>query len=187
VRDRSHEYPVAEPSVRRMDHGRQSSFNMDGGIHEVPIAGVEGRLWVCGKHLIAPKPDVVLSDTRASHVVCLVKEHELAGRFDEYIVWLRESGRATWAPTSDFGFDPLDKVLALFEGVFARLTSGESVVVHCAAGKGRAGTFASALCVMAGMGVDDAVAHVRRHRPGAGPEAGEQREILDELARRLSR
>lgn len=170
-----------------MEQKRSGSLNMDGGIHEIPIAGVEGRLWVCGKHLIAPKPDAVLSATLASHVVCLVKEHELADRFDEYIVWLRESGRATWAPTSDFGFDPLDTVLPLLEGIFARMTSGESVIVHCAAGMGRAGTFASALCVMAGMGVDDAVAHVRRHRPGAGPEAGEQREILEELAARLDR
>ena len=170
-----------------MEQWRGGSLNMDGGIHEIPLVGVTGRLWVCGKHRIAPDPDEVLSTTSATHVVCLVKEFELADRFDDYIEWLRRSGRATWAPTSDFGFDPLDTVFPLFEEIFARMVSGESVVVHCAAGKGRAGTFASALCVMAGMTVDDAVAHVRRHRPGAGPEAGEQRAILDELATRLAR
>lgn len=170
-----------------MEQRRGGSLNMDGGIHEVPITGVTGRLWVCGKHRIAPNPEEVLSTTSATHVVCLVKEFELKDRFDEYIVWLRESGRATWAPTSDFGFDPLDRVLPLFESVFARMNVGESVIVHCGAGLGRAGTFASALCVMAGMDVDDAVAHVRRHRPGAGPEVGEQRAILEELAARLDR
>ena len=170
-----------------MEQRPSGSLNMDGGIHEVPIARTAGRLWVCGKHRIAPNPEATLLATGATHVVCLVKEHELVGHFDDYVVWLRGSGRATWAPTSDFGFDPLDKVLPLFEETFARMTAGGSVIVHCGAGLGRAGTFASAMCVMAGMGVDDAVAHVRRHRPGAGPEVGEQREILELLAVRLDR
>jgi protein-tyrosine phosphatase len=75
----------------------------------------------------------------------------------------------------------------LFQSVYGRVRRGESVIVHCAAGIGRAGSFATALCVMSGMDLDVAIAHVRRHRPGAGPEAGEQREVLDELARSLGR
>jgi len=159
---------------------------MDGGIHEVPIPGVVGRLWLCGKHLIGPDPEGALRRTGSTHVVCLVQDHELQDRYPDYARWLRESGRSTWFPIPDLSAPPLDTIEPLFVGVHDRLGSGESLIVHCAAGIGRAGTFASAMCVMSGMGVDDAVAHVRRHRPSAGPEAGSQRSVLDELHARLN-
>ena len=164
-----------------------TAFNMNGGIHHVPISGLPGKLWLCGKHMIAPDPEGVLRHVDASHVVCLVREYELADRYQSYLEWLRNSGRATWFPISDLGLPPLDEISDVFQAVHGRLRRGEAVIVHCAAGIGRAGSFATALCMMSGMDLDVAVAHVRRHRPGAGPEAGEQREVLEELARSLGR
>jgi protein-tyrosine phosphatase len=163
------------------------SLNMDGGIHEVPVPGLSGTMWLCGKHFIAPDPEGVLRETGSSHVICLVKDYELRERYDTYLDWLRTSDRATWCPISDLGFDRFDVAIELFNRLFDRLRSGESVIVHCAAGIGRSGTLATAMCVMSGMTLDDASAHVSRHRPGAGPEAGPQREVLEELVGYLER
>ena len=62
-----------------------------------------------------------------------------------------------------------------------RLLRGDRVVVHCGAGIGRAGTTAAAVLVLLGTPLDDALAHVRAHRPMAGPEVGPQLELLQRL------
>jgi hypothetical protein len=36
------------------------------------------------------------------------------------------------------------------------------------------------------MTLDVALEHVRRHRPGAGPEVGSQRDVVEELARSVA-
>jgi protein-tyrosine phosphatase len=48
-----------------------------------------------------------------------------------------------------------------------RLRNGERVLVHCRGGLGRAGTVAARLLVELGMGPHEAIAAVRRVRPGA--------------------
>lgn len=53
------------------------------------------------------------------------------------------------------------------EGLRARLRSGFNVLVHCMGGLGRAGTIACRLLVELGWSAADAVAEVRRVRPGA--------------------
>ncbi len=68
------------------------------------------------------------------------------------------------------------------DSLVARLRSGERLIVHCAAGIGRAGTTAVAILVLSGWPLPDALAHVRAHRPMAGPEAGSQLELLRRLA-----
>ena len=66
-----------------------------------------------------------------------------------------------------------------------RLAAGGHVLVHCGAGIGRAGTLAVCVLMEHGVGRDDALALVARHRPMAGPEVGAQRELVDELAAAL--
>ncbi len=51
--------------------------------------------------------------------------------------------------------------------VMNRLLNGETVVIHCLGGLGRAGTLASCLFVQAGMTPGQALARVRAARPGA--------------------
>lgn len=160
---------------------------MDGGIHLVPVPDLDGSLWLCGKHRIGPDPSGTLREVAAEHVVCLVHEHELADRYPSYVEWARSSGKVTWFPIHDLSAPPLSEFLPLLHALHRRLGDGESVIAHCAAGIGRAGTLAAAVCVMSGMTADDAVAHVRSHRPGAGPEVGPQRELLDALERSLGR
>lgn len=164
-------------------------MNLDGGVHQIPLEGVPGELWLCGKHAIAPDPhglfDRIGRLDRVPRVVCLVEPHELAGRYDDYARWLGTSDSAEWFPIHDLTSPPIDEVWPLYSTVWQHIGEGEVVVAHCAAGIGRAGTLAVAMCLMNGMDLAEAMSHVRRHRPGAGPEAGSQLAMLEELAGRL--
>ena len=164
-------------------------MNLDGGVHQIPLEGVTGELWLCGKHAIAPDPqglfDRIGRRDRAPRVVCLVEPHELAGRYDDYARWLTTSTTAEWFPIHDLTSPPVDVVGPLYSSVWQHLGDGHVVVAHCAAGIGRAGTLAVAICLMNGMELGDAMRHVRHHRPGAGPEAGSQLAMLELLAERL--
>jgi len=162
-------------------------MNIDGGIHEIPLPSLAGRLWLCGKHFIGPDPERVLESVSADHVVCLVHERELRDRYDGYITWLLSTDRATWYPIYDLSSPPLTEILPLYQGVVDRLSRNESVVVHCAAGIGRAGTLAVAVCQLSGMPLNEALAHVRQHRPGAGPEVGSQLDTVVALEESLRR
>ncbi|CAB4708286.1 unannotated protein [freshwater metagenome] len=170
-----------------MNSAMNNAMNIDGGIHEIPLLTLSGRLWLCGKHFIGPDPERVLKRVNADHVVCLVHERELRDRYDGYISWLQLTDRSTWYPIYDLSSPPLTEILPLYQGVVDRLSNGESVVVHCAAGIGRAGTLAVAVCQLTGMPLDEALAHVRKHRPGAGPEVGSQLDAVVALDELLSR
>lgn len=153
-------------------------MNLDGGIHEIPLPSSGGRLWLCGKHVIAPDPENVLARMSADHVVCLVQPHELMDRYPQYVEWLQASGRATWFPIADLSFPSHEAIQELFGGIVRRLHRGEAIITHCAAGIGRAGTLAVSVCIEMGMPMNEALDHVRRHRPGAGPEVGMQMDLV---------
>jgi protein-tyrosine phosphatase len=148
-----------------------------GGIHQVPLPDTPGAMWLCGKHVIAPDPEAVLSSVGATTVVCLTRAHEIAERYPDYVTWLtsNQPERAVWLPVADFGVPDDDEVSRrLLVDMAARVRRGEGLIVHCAAGIGRSGTMAAALLVLLGMDADAACSHVRAHRPMAGPEVGAQ-------------
>lgn len=163
----------------------RTAFNVDGGIHEIPLPPpVRGRLWLCGKHAIAPQPDRVIGSLGADTVVCLTERHELVDRYPTYVAWLERADdrTAVWFPVHDLHAPPLERARPFLADLLARLRLGDGLVVHCGAGIGRAGTTAAALLVLLGSSVDDALDHVRAHRPMAGPEVGGQLELVRTLA-----
>lgn len=158
----------------------------DGGVDRIPLPIDTGALWLCGKHAIGPDPDGLLERVGATTVVCLTERHELADRYPDYVTWLdrHRDGRAVWFPIPDLHAPALDRIVPLVDQMHTRLHRNEHLVVHCAAGIGRAGTMATCLLVAAGLGLDDALRIVADHRPMAGPEVGAQRELVEAFAGR---
>lgn len=164
-------------------------MNLDGGVHRIAL-DVAGSLWLCGKHAIAPDPEALFArvglDADGVDVVCLVEEHEIGGRYPAYVDWLRSSPTALWFPVHDLSSPDLARAIALYDEVWSRLERGRHVIAHCGAGMGRAGTLGVAMCLHARLALDEALDHVRRQRPGAGPEVGAQTEVVVALAERFS-
>lgn len=154
-----------------------------GGIDEIPLPGVAGRLWLCGKHAIGPSHEAALAEVDATGVVCLTEADELDGRYPEYLAWLQSAPqRAIWRPIHDLHAPPLEVATELVEAIVARLAAGERLILHCAAGIGRSGTVAVCVLVELGVPLDEALAVVAANRPMAGPEVGAQRDLVVEFA-----
>jgi hypothetical protein len=163
--------------------------SVDGGVDEIPLSMVPGRLWLCGKHAIGPDPERLLDAVQASFVVCLTERHELVDRYPAYVAWLDQHApaRAAWFPVPDLGAPPVEQFARIVGTIADRLTASETVVVHCAAGIGRAGTVAAGVLMQIELPHDDALAHVAAHRPMAGPEAGAQQRLLRDWDREVAR
>ena len=69
--------------------------------------------------------------------------------------------------------------------VLSEVARGTTAVIHCRGGIGRSGIIAAACLVARGVEPDDAIARVRRVRPGA-VETSEQERWVHEFARSLS-
>jgi hypothetical protein len=159
----------------------RSERSRNGGVDEVPVPAA-GRLFLCGKHFIGPDVDAAIARVGADAVVCLNPAFELEDRYPEYVAWLRADERAVWYPIPDLGAPAVDAVLPFLEDLVERLHAGRTLLVHCGAGIGRAGTVAAALLVLLGAGVDEATRTVAASRPMAGPEAGAQQLLLAALS-----
>jgi protein-tyrosine phosphatase len=173
--------------------GWLSERSRNGGVDEIPLpggggdgGGDAGRLWLCGKHFIGPDPDAALGRVGAAAAVCLCEAAELADRYPGYVDWLRANrpARALWHPIPDLHAPDLADAVDLLDQLAARMASGQTLLMHCGAGIGRAGTMAAALLITMGVPQAEAVAVVRVSRPMAGPEVGAQADLLVALAAR---
>jgi hypothetical protein len=160
----------------------RSERSRNGGVDRVPVPGLDGELWLCGKHFVGPDVGAAIARVGADVVLCLNEHHELAERYPDYVAWLRGDPRAWWVPVPDLHAPEPSEAVALVTGVVTHLAAGRTVLAHCGAGIGRAGTLAAAVLVQRGATVDQAVEVVAASRPLAGPEAGAQVQLLHALA-----
>lgn len=158
--------------------------SLDGGIDRVPVPATTGELWLCGKHLIGPDPVATIEALGIDTVVCLSQQHELVERYPTYIDWLSTAGEAAiWHPVPDLHAPSPEEAIRLGDEILRRLDLGHSVLVHCGAGIGRAGTLAAVVLLRRSVSLEHALQTVASCRPMAGPEAGAQRDLLETLAR----
>ncbi len=90
-----------------------------------------------------------------------------------------------WFPIPDLHAPEPARAAALVDELVRRVGAGETLIVHCGAGMGRAGTIAVCVLNRLGVAVDDALATISTARPGAGPEVGAQRSLVEQLAERV--
>lgn len=115
-----------------------------------------------------------------STLVCLTPEEEIARTSPAYAEAIARGtlGCARLClPMQDYGV-PRDweAYAALVRHVAGLLRAGERVLVHCGAGRGRAGTFA--LCLLLALGVRLLEAQEAVRAAGAGPETPAQEDLL---------
>ena len=157
-------------------------------IDRIPLPSTAGALWLCGRNDVGPDPEAALAWADASTIVCLNHIDELAMRFPDYVDWLRANmgGRAIWYPIQNFRAPSARSVMPVVRMISDRLERGEGVVMHCAAGQGRAGTMAACVLMALGESPADAVRTVASHRVFAGPGSAAQWALVEGVAALLA-
>lgn len=155
----------------------------NGGADEIPLPAGPGRLWLCGKHFVGPDPEAALRRLGADRVICLCERHEIDQRYPVYLNWLAANAgrRAIWFPIPDLHAPASDKVVPILDRMREMISAGDTLLLHCGAGIGRAGTLAAALLIRMGIRPKEARRAVAAARPMAGPEGGSQEALLASL------
>ena len=150
------------------------------------MASPHGFTWIKRPLLAAlPRPSSAedLAWLRAHGIQVLLSLSEEPPRRD----WINDAGLMVFhvpvvdmeAPTQD----QLERCLSAIERAHAQKLG---VAVHCTAGLGRTGTVLAAWFVTQGLSAQNAIARVRRLRPGS-IETEEQERAVEEFARTFSR
>jgi ADP-ribosyl-[dinitrogen reductase] hydrolase len=123
-----------------------------------------------------------IADWGAAAVLTLVEDHEIAALGVTGLRRAVEASHMDWVhaaipdvSTPDAAFEATWVVIG--EGIRDRLRAGFDIVVHCKGGLGRAGMIAARLLVELGVDAEDAIALVRKVRPGAIETAAQERHV----------
>lgn len=158
-------------------------------IDRIPLPRPGGALWLCGRNDVGPDPEAALAwADGATTVVCLNSIDELEMRCADYVEWLRANrgGKAIWFPIENFNAPSARMVMPILRMITDRLERGEGVVMHCAAGQGRAGTMAVCVLMALGQTPSDAVHTVASNRVFAGPGSANQWALVEGVAALLA-
>ena len=145
--------------------------------------GIAGRLYLGsmpGRYEVFQEAWRAIIQHGIERVICLVPPDELSDKSPLYARALKER-KTPWVHES-FPVEDLeapadrDAFWTLARKTARRLAEGETILVHCAAGIGRTGTFA--VCVLLALGVTHAVAGASVRRTGSGPQNAAQEEVV---------
>ena len=145
--------------------------------------GVAGRLYLGsmpGRYEVFKEAWRALIEHGVSRVICLVPLEELQDKSPLYARALKEA-KMPWVyesfPVEDLEA-PADREAfwELARKAARLLTEGETILVHCAAGIGRTGTFS--VCVLLALGMAPAPAREAVRRAGAGPQNRLQDDVV---------
>ncbi len=166
--------------------------SLDGGVDQIVVSRHPTGIWLCGKRVTGPDPEAAIAriapdDGVASTpttIVCLCEPHEIDERYPDYLAWLEtnEGDRSMWRPIPDLSAPPVERAGSIAAEMNARLDDGHKLLVHCAAGLGRAPTLAICALLGRGFGLGELLEAVAASRPMAGPETGAQRDLVEALA-----
>lgn len=120
-----------------------------------------------------------------SRIVCLQEAFEMrySDMEDETIAdrsqAVKDFGmRFTHFPIPDHGVGSLPAFRELVSSIRSDLAAGDTIILHCFAGLGRAGTTAACVLIADGMRPASAILEVRDARPGAIQSAAQEEFIL---------
>ena len=129
-----------------------------------------------------------LSEMKVSAVLCLQSDEDFrAHRIDwKKIQSAYQHNDIVVKRFQITDFDEIDmgnKLVPTVEMLYALLTQGHCVYVHCNAGVCRApGTVLAYFCHCRGMTIEHGLEYIRRERPQANPYVGAVRKALNQLA-----
>lgn len=145
--------------------------------------GITGRLYVGGmpgRYEAFKDAWRAIIDHGVTRVVCLVPPEELREKSPLYARAVDEA-RMPWVhesfPIEDFEA-PTDREAfwAMARKAARLLNEGETLLVHCAAGIGRTGTFS--VCVLLALGMAPAAARAAMRKVGSAPENAAQDAVV---------
>jgi protein-tyrosine phosphatase len=125
-----------------------------------------------------------LSEMKAAgvnRIVCLTPQGEIVKRSTAYHLWRQTQTEyeVTDVPIPDYGVPDAAGTEVLWREaarVARDIERGKRVFIHCGAGIGRTGTFASAVLAVAGFGATEAMQEIKA--TGSRPETSEQVELV---------
>jgi protein-tyrosine phosphatase len=174
---------LAQVSVKPVDLARDMFRNV--GLPEY----VGGRLYLHSMPGWHEPVAVTLSEIEqqgVEEIVCLAPADDLRDTAPAYLEAIRKRClpcKHTWLEIEDFATGDERALATLASEVADSLENGRTILVHCAAGIGRSGTFAIAVLLKLGIALETATKLVENI--GSHPETDGQRQFLKRFAHEI--